>query len=64
MVHLDLTPADAEVLFMALESYLSDLRMEIADTDSMDFREGLKARKAVLRRIADELSGAVKMETA
>ena len=29
-----------------LENYLSDLRMEIADTDSMDFREGLKHRKS------------------
>ncbi|NNM04563.1 MAG: hypothetical protein HKO65_05620 [Gemmatimonadetes bacterium] len=27
---------------MVLESYLSDLRMEIADTHSMDFGEKLK----------------------
>lgn len=51
MVHLALKPTEAEVLRMVLESYLSDLRMEIADTDSMDYREKLKARKAVLRRI-------------
>jgi len=51
MVHLKLEPTEAEVLRMVLESYLSDLRMEIADTDSMDFREKLKARKAVLRKI-------------
>jgi len=51
MVQLELEPTDAEVLRLVLESYLSDLRMEIADTDSMDFREKLKARKAVLRKI-------------
>ena len=56
MVHLELTPTDAEILRMALESYLSDLRMEIADTDSMDYREGLKAQKAVLRRVLEEIS--------
>jgi len=27
------------------ESYVSDLRMEIADTDKFKFREGLKKRK-------------------
>lgn len=53
MVHLELEPTDAEVLRLVLESYLSDLRMEIADTDSMEFREKLKTRKAVLRRIVE-----------
>lgn len=51
MVHIDLDAAEAQVLKMVLESYLSELRMEIADTDSMDFREQLKARKMVLRKV-------------
>lgn len=51
MVHINLDPAEAEVLKMVLESYLSDLRMEIADTDSQDFREKLKARKMTLRKV-------------
>jgi hypothetical protein len=55
MVHLHLEPTDAEVLRMVLESYLSDLRMEIADTDSMDYREKLKERKKVLRSIVTEI---------
>lgn len=38
-----------------LESYLSDLRMEIADTDNKDFREELKTRKAALKKILDGL---------
>ena len=58
MVRLDLDPTEAEVLRMVLESYLSDLRMEIADTDLMDFREKLKARKVVLRKIADMIADA------
>jgi len=58
MVHLTLEPTEAEVLRLVLESYLSDLRMEIADTDSMDFREKLKARKRVLRSIVNMLAGA------
>jgi len=53
MVHLVLKPTEAEVLRMVLESYLSDLRMEIADTDSMDYREKLKGRKAILRKIVN-----------
>ena len=51
MVQIELDPTEAEVLRMVLESYLSDLRMEIANTDSMDFREKLKARKMVLRKV-------------
>jgi hypothetical protein len=51
MVHIELEPTDAQILKMVLESYLSDLRMEIADTDSMEFREKLKARKMVLRKV-------------
>lgn len=51
MVQIDLTPEEQGELRTALESYLSDLRMEIADTDSYDFRVGLKARKAALEKV-------------
>ena len=51
MVQIELRPTEADVLKMVLESYLSDLRMEIAATDSMDFREKLKAKKMVLRKV-------------
>ncbi len=56
MVHLELTTYEAATLEVALEDFLSDLRMEIAHTDSMDFREGLKAKKRILRKVADALS--------
>jgi len=60
MVHLVLEPTEAEILRMVLESYLSELRMEIANTDLMDYREKLKARKMVLRRIVTAIEGARK----
>lgn len=57
MTHLDLNQQDSEVLEDVLESYLSELRMEIADTDLQDYREGLKQKKEVLVKILDELKG-------
>ncbi len=47
---LDLSDEDIEVLVAVLRSYLSDLRMEIANTDSQAFRDILKKRKSVLLR--------------
>ncbi|MBW3661166.1 MAG: hypothetical protein KY397_05980 [Gemmatimonadetes bacterium] len=57
-MRVDLTDEEREILRTVLESYLSDLRMEIADTDSMDFREMLKRRKEVLHKVLDALGGA------
>ena len=61
MVHFELDPTEAEVLRMVLESYLSDLRMEIANTDSLDYREMLKARKMVLRKVVSLMTEARSM---
>lgn len=55
MIRLDLTAEEARILYDALHSYLSDLRMEIANTDAYDFRQGLKQREEVLRRIIEQL---------
>ena len=43
MTHLELSREDAEALAAVIESTLSDLRYEISNTDSLDFRETLKA---------------------
>ena len=56
MVQLHLKPTEAEILRLVLESYLSDLRMEIANTDSLDYREKLRERKRTLRNIVRVLS--------
>ena len=58
MLELDLNEEEQSILKMVLESYLSDLRMEIADTDSYDFRQGLKERKAVLIKVIEALAPA------
>ena len=55
MITIDIDKKEKDVLETVIESYLSDLRMEIADTDSMDFREGLKEKKAILNKVVTEL---------
>jgi len=55
MSHLDLNPEQRATLVELLESSLSELSFEIADTDRMDFREGLKRKREVLKGIHDGL---------
>ncbi|MFQ5889178.1 MAG: hypothetical protein ACE5JR_03895 [Gemmatimonadota bacterium] len=55
MPSIELTEREAVVLQEVLESYLSDLRMEIADTDRMSFREKLKERKMILLDVLEAL---------
>jgi len=55
MISLDLTGDERRILAEVLESYLSDLRMEIADTDSKDFRDMLKIRKDVIGKVLQVL---------
>jgi hypothetical protein len=55
VVQIQLSETEAVVLREILASYLSDLRMEIADTDSMDFREGLKKKEVFLKWLLHEL---------
>ncbi|MEW6488778.1 MAG: hypothetical protein AB1578_12810 [Thermodesulfobacteriota bacterium] len=57
MIRIELTEAEAATLQDVLESYLSDLRMEIADTDRMEFREELKAKKKVVADVMGRLAG-------
>lgn len=54
-MHLTLTAEEASILHEVLTYYVSDLRMEISNTDSMDFREQLKAKEAFLKRLLDDL---------
>ncbi len=55
MVRLELNQEERDVLRDTLESFLSDLRYEIANTDGQDYREQLKQRKAILERIVATL---------
>ncbi|MGD8592473.1 MAG: hypothetical protein PVF82_06540 [Gammaproteobacteria bacterium] len=58
MIHLDLDEQEREILDETLQSYLSDLNYEIADTDDHDYREKLKGRRAVLEKIKDAIEKA------
>jgi len=55
MIQLDLAASEQEILAQLLVEALSDLRMEIAGTDSKDFREMLKVRKRVIHTTLDAL---------
>lgn len=55
MFILELSEMERNKLAHALEFYLSNLRMEIADTDSSFFKADLKTEKEVLMGILDRL---------
>ena len=48
MITLQLEHDAQQALIEALDSYLGDLRYEIGNTDSKDFRDTLKEKKALL----------------
>lgn len=56
MLRLELTEEEARVLRDTLVSCVMELRMEIADTDQMEFRESLKRNKQILHSIAERLA--------
>jgi hypothetical protein len=51
MIHLELDEAEVTILRETIEAVLSDLRMEIADTDRQDYRDMLKGRKRALNKV-------------
>ena len=55
MLNISLEPREQEILAWALKSAVSDLGAEIADTESMEFRQDLKQRKAILLGIIGQL---------
>ena len=57
MVNLELTDEQATVLKRTLELAISDVRMEICDTDSPDFKDGLRVEKSALQGVLSQLTG-------
>ena len=55
MATLELTPAEASLLKDILKTDLSDLRMEIADTDLMNVRDELKKKEEVIKQLIERL---------
>lgn len=58
MIQVDLDDREGQIFLEVLETALSDLRMEIANTDSMDYREMLKGRKEVIKKVIGALRAA------
>lgn len=55
MVTIDLDSSERKLLKKLLEHLLSEVRMEVADTDRMNFREKLKEQKRVLSKAIEAL---------
>ena len=65
MARVDLTQEEVEALLALLQYHHSELRMEIAGTDSRQFREQLKDEKKLLKGIRaklEQVEGRVKAE--
>ena len=54
-MQLELSPEEASLVEEILSGYFGDLRMEIADTDSVSFKEGLKKKEVLLKAIPERL---------
>lgn len=49
MFHLELTESEANMLRAVLNSYLSDLRFEISNTENFEMREELKTMDVFIK---------------
>ena len=58
MPDLELTAAEATLLAEILRSNLGDLRMEIAATDLQSFRDQLRKKEELIKRMIDRLEKA------
>jgi hypothetical protein len=58
MIRLELTEEEHFTLTHILRDYLSDLRMEIVDTDSTQFKQMLRDRKRIVMQVMDKLEEA------
>jgi hypothetical protein len=56
MIQLNLSQEEASTLKDALTTYISELRMEIADTEQQEFRQSLKKEEEILKKILESLS--------
>jgi len=59
MIQLMITEEERELLMDILENDISDLRMEIADTDRRGYREMLKNREILMKNIQQKLDQAL-----
>ncbi len=58
MIRIDLSKEEWGALNEILTAYLSDLRMEIAGTDNLEFRGTLKGREHLVNGLLERLAAA------
>ncbi len=64
MLHVDLTLEERDLLDEMLDAYLTDLRGEISATHSHAYKESLKQREVLLRKIIAAVHEAKELEPA
>jgi hypothetical protein len=62
MIKLDLTNDDVQILIDLLETAVSELRMEIMQTDNRDYRNMLHQREALLKRLHEDLANKLEVK--
>ncbi len=55
MVQLEITEDERQILLQVLESCISDLRVEIAGTDNINYKDMLKQRKEIMLKLQKAL---------
>ncbi|GAP21584.1 hypothetical protein [Leptolinea tardivitalis] len=56
MIKLDLSVDDIRILVDLLDTAISEIRMEIMQTDNRDYRKMLQTREAILKNLHLELT--------
>ncbi len=64
MLHIDITAEERDLLEQMLDACLTDLRGEISDTARHDYKEMLKQRELLLRKIIAAVQEAKELEPA
>ncbi len=64
MLHIDLTVEERDLLEEMLDVCLADLRVEVSDTARHDYKQMLKQREALLRKIIAAVHEARELEPA
>jgi len=55
MASLEFSQQEIEMLNKIVKSYLSELRMEIADTDQSSFKNGLRKEEELLNKLIEKM---------
>jgi hypothetical protein len=64
MLHIDLTLEERSLMEEMLDAYLTDLRGEISATHNHQYKEDLKQREVLLRKIIAAVHEAREVEAA